>query len=133
MGSGLERSIPYRTLRAGELAGVPSGQELARALGFAALPEEAVWGSLPFGGPAPLWFYLLREAELKAEGARFGELGGALFADTVTAALARDAESYVFAGEEDDPALRVTTVGDLVAAVVASLRRKTRRGSRPPS
>lgn len=83
------RSIAFRTLAAGESAGLAGGQALAHASGCSPLPEEEIWVRFPDhrGSPAPLWFYLLREADIQQHGQRFGELGSAILAHAVIGSL----------------------------------------------
>lgn len=84
------RSMAFRTLAAGDAAGLPSGQCLARALGAAILPEEAIWTACSRyrGSPAPLWLYLMREADVEQHGAQFGTVGAAIFARVLGGAAA---------------------------------------------
>lgn len=118
----LQRSVPYRTLVACRDAGVPSGQDVAAAMRCAVVPEDALWGSLPYRGrPAPLWFYVLREAEHQHHGERLGSVGAGIVAGVLHHVLLRDRRAY-----PQDPATRLdftlnglTTVGHLVDATVS--------------
>jgi hypothetical protein len=112
-----ERSLPYRTLVAGQRAGLPSGQELARTRGFEPLAGETIWEGLPYdaGTPAPLWFYLLREAAVEQRGERFGQLGGTIFAAAVRAGLQADGASPADLREVPDDGLgEEVEVGDWI-------------------
>jgi hypothetical protein len=93
----LEHSIPYRTLVSGQRAGLPSGQAVARAMGFDPVPEDVLWSNLPYRGvPAPLWFYVLREAEFQQHGQRLGQVGAKILAAVILGALMSDRSSYFF-------------------------------------
>jgi hypothetical protein len=61
------------------------------------LGEEPGWG-----GEAPLWFYVLKEAELRAGGARLGPVGGRIVAEVLLGLLDRDRGSYL----NQDPGFR---------------------------
>jgi len=51
---------------------------------------------LGFAHPAPLWFYILKEAELTREGGkRLGRVGGRIVAEVLLGLLAGDPLSYV--------------------------------------
>ncbi len=96
----LERSIPYRTLIAGEQAGLASGQDTARALHVERLSEPELWGDAThwFGRPAPLWYYILKEADVTQHGRRLGSVGGTLFADMIIGALMAEPDSILRQG-----------------------------------
>ena len=55
-----------------------------------------------FAENAPLWYYVLREAELEHEGTQLGAVGGRLVAETFVGLLEADPTSYLGA----DPAWR---------------------------
>jgi hypothetical protein len=96
----LDRSIPYRTLIAAQRAGLPSGQAVARTLGFEPLADEELWGEMNFrGAPAPLWYYVLREADVQQHGQRLGQVGGRMYTDVILRALIADPSSYVYLPE----------------------------------
>ena len=43
----------------------------------------------------PLWFYVLREAEVKEEGKRLGPVGGRIVAEVILGVLLGDRQSYL--------------------------------------
>jgi hypothetical protein len=43
----------------------------------------------------PLWYYILKEAEVTAEGAHLGLLGSRLLAEVIMGALTKDPRSYI--------------------------------------
>ena len=50
-----------------------------------------------WGGEAPLWFYILKEAELPPyKGERLGPVGGRIMAETLVGLLQRDPNSYLY-------------------------------------
>lgn len=100
------RRLARLTLRRGHCLGLPSGQEAAaafnavyddliRPLGPAALTGghtgEAVRDGLT--ERTPLWFYILKEAEVQTGGRRLGQLGSAILAETLIGALIADPKS----------------------------------------
>ena len=64
------------------------------------LSTDAGWG-----GEAPLWFYILREAELAPYNAeRLGPVGGRIMAETLVGLLQRDPNSYLYLNAAWKPA-----------------------------
>jgi hypothetical protein len=84
-------SLPLRNLRRGKRLGLPSGQDVAEAVGATPLNKQ----QLGFNGPAPLWFYVLREAELKENGKQLGETGARIVAEVFLGLLDGDALSFL--------------------------------------
>ena len=86
------------TLR-GKHVGLPSGQQVAKAMRVSAL-SNAVLGlntDPGWGGEAPLWFYILKEAELPPYNAeRLGPVGGRIVAEVLVGLLQRDPNSYMY-------------------------------------
>jgi len=85
------------TLR-GKRVGLPSGQQVAKAMRATVLSnaELGLSGS-GWGGEAPLWFYILKEAELPPyNGERLGPVGGRIMAETLVGLLQRDPNSYLY-------------------------------------
>jgi hypothetical protein len=58
-----------------------------------------------WGGEAPLWFYILKEAELPPYNAqRLGPVGGRIMAETLVGLLQRDPNSYLYLNAAWKPA-----------------------------
>ncbi|HEX2191745.1 MAG TPA: heme peroxidase family protein [Acidimicrobiales bacterium] len=83
------RSLPLLNLLRGRALGLPSGQAVAGAMGTS-MPDR----ELGLGGPAPLWYYLLRESERVTEGRRLGPTAGRIVAEVLLGMLAADPSSY---------------------------------------
>jgi hypothetical protein len=84
------RSIPMETLTGAHRLGVPSGQALARILRTEPVPDGYLWHGTDYRGkPAPLWYYVLKEAEYQQHGQRLGQVGGEIVAGVLAAALAQ--------------------------------------------
>lgn len=114
---GLE-SLAYLDLQRGQDLRLPSGQTLARAMGIRRIltPSEA--------GPestaaleTPLWYYILKEAEIEAGGLRLGELGSIIVGEVLVGLLLMDPSSFI----SREPSWRPTlaqqgrfTLGELV-------------------
>jgi hypothetical protein len=88
-------SLAIRDLQRGQGVGLPSGEALARRLGVEPLtPEEVGLGPLGWWLEAPLWFYLLKEAEHRGGGERLGPVGGRLVGEVLVGIVDADGESY---------------------------------------
>jgi hypothetical protein len=70
-------SLAVRDLERGEGVGLPSGEALARHL-----------------GETPLWYYILREADVRTGGHRLGPVGGRIVGDVLVGLLDSDPESW---------------------------------------
>ncbi|MBI2684442.1 MAG: peroxidase [Actinobacteria bacterium] len=106
-------SLAHRNLLRGLRVGLPSGQAVARRMGLEPLTEEELLvGARPepggkddrpqlssideqFRGNAPLWYYVLREAEVYNDGNRLGPVGGRMVAETFVGLLFEDRLSYL--------------------------------------
>jgi hypothetical protein len=88
-------SLAVRDLQRGQAYGLPSGEALSRALGIEPLgTAEVGLGQLDWAGETPLWYYLLKEAEVRGHGDRLGPLGGRIVAEVLLGIIDRDPESY---------------------------------------
>jgi hypothetical protein len=96
-------SLPLRNLQRGVHLGLPSGQDVAHAMGITALtPAEiskgtdgAVAAAQGFDKKTPLWYYILKEAEQKSAGLRLGPVGARLVAEVFIGLVAGDKTSYL--------------------------------------
>ena len=99
----LAQNLAVRNLLRGRTLGVPGGQDVARAMGIEPLGEAQLYDKLELGngvladlrGAAPLWFYVLREAELCGHGERLGPLGARIVAEVLIGLLAADPLSFL--------------------------------------
>jgi Animal haem peroxidase len=89
------QSLAGRDLQRGHAYGLPSGEAVARAMGEEPLSRAEV-GLAEFGWEAdsPLWFYVLRESEARADGERLGAVGGRIVAEVLLGIIDNDPESY---------------------------------------
>ena len=100
------KSLAARNLLRGYLLSIPTGQAVAGAMGIAPLSEEELQQNntpelnqaLEDGGfltRTPLWYYVLKEAEVRANGNSLGELGSRIVAETIIGQLQADPNSYL--------------------------------------
>ena len=90
-------SLAERNLLRGKRLGLPSGQRVARRMGVEALSNKQLeLGADPgWEGQAPLWFYILKEAEIQQRGERLGAVGGRIVAEVFLGLLKLDRSSYL--------------------------------------
>ena len=84
------RSLGLLNMLRGRALQLPSGQAVAAAMGTA-VPDA----TLGLTGETPLWFYLLREAEVVAEGRTLGPTGGRIVAEVLIGLLKGDPMSFL--------------------------------------
>jgi hypothetical protein len=113
------RSLPARNLLRGLRMGLPSGQDVARAMGIAPLSDEKLMVgkateanqhtnksivALPkfgpeFEGKAPLWYYILAEAQQQFKKddtpIHLGPVGGRIVVETFVGLMLGDSHSYL--------------------------------------
>ena len=93
------RDLAIRNTLRGKRVGLPSGQQVARAMRAPVLSNSTLGLSNDPGwkGEAPLWFYILKEAELPPHnGERLGPVGGRIVAEVLVGLLQRDPNSYLY-------------------------------------
>ncbi len=77
----------------------PSGQAIARAMGLPTLHDgdlsDLAAAYRPFVESTPLWFYVMRESDVMANGQRLGPMGGRLVAEVFIGLLQMDPQSYL--------------------------------------
>ena len=104
--SALLKQLAQRNLLRGYLLSLPTGQAVARAMDVRALSEDEILqgnsdavnqilADNGFAGRTPLWFYLLKEAEVQANGNTLGEVGSRLIIHTIVGLIRHDPHSYM--------------------------------------
>jgi hypothetical protein len=90
-----QHSLAYRDLERGVDCDLPSGEAVARLLGLTPLSKDAT-GLRAFGwhGETPLWYYVLKEAEVQHAGDRLGDVGGRIVAEVLLGLIEGDPLSY---------------------------------------
>jgi hypothetical protein len=97
------KSLAVRNLLRGRKLKLPPGQSVARFMRFEPLkPEQIAQG--PDGEVAraqnlhietPLWYYILKEAEIQGDGVRLGQVGSRVVAEVFFGLLRADSGSYL--------------------------------------
>ncbi|MEA2130396.1 MAG: hypothetical protein QOJ85_3287 [Solirubrobacteraceae bacterium] len=114
----LLRSLAQRNLLRGYLLSLPTGQAAAAKMGVAPLTEaELQQGNTPevntalqnggFIQHTPLWYYILKEAEVRANGNSLGELGSRIVVETQVGIMRNDPESFLNVEDGWDPSMGV--------------------------
>lgn len=128
-------ALSRRNLMRGETFCLPDGQVMARfvagllgpSAGITVLTDDQLW-SAPFANiglsSVPLWFYLLREAQLdpSSNGERLGPLGARIVAEVLIGVLQKDPQSILNQGAGFAPLQKFQRVGefDLTALLSAA-------------
>jgi hypothetical protein len=88
-------SLAVRDLQRGQGVGLPSGESVARHMGIARLTAEQVGiASTGWRGETPLWYYILREADVCTGGDHLGPVGGRIVAEVLVGLIDADATSF---------------------------------------
>jgi hypothetical protein len=134
-------NLAQRNLLRGLSMGLPSGQDVARAMGLEPIDDKNLrvgkavledWDTNPkltdidnsFAGNAPLWYYVLAEAQFEwierakagqgnAEPIKLGTVGARIVAETLIGMLWMDGHSYLRQAPNWKPDL-IRTMGDLI-------------------
>lgn len=124
---GPHASLPVRNLLRGRMLSLPTGQAVAAAMGLKALtkaeiatgPDGAVAATHGFDVKTPLWYYILKEAQVKHAGERLGKVGSTILAEVFIGILQGDGNSFLAQAPEWKPTLPSTqpdnfTMADLL-------------------
>jgi hypothetical protein len=97
-------SLAVRDLQRGQGVGLPSGEAVARHMGIAPLTAEQIGiASTGWHGETPLWYYILREADICGGGQRLGPVGGRIVTDVLVGLIDADATSFRQKGRDWQP------------------------------
>jgi len=108
-----QASLAYRDLQRGRALDMPSGEEIARAMGVAPLSAEEVGlGAHGWQGETPLWYYAMREAAAREDGVRLGAVGGRIVAEVLIGLLEADPTAYLASDPQWRPTLPGAKAGD---------------------
>jgi hypothetical protein len=127
------KRLARRNLLRGYLLSIPTGQALAEAMDVAPLSQEDLTAGNNVGmndilreagflERTPLWYYVLKEAEVRGNGNALGELGSRILCETIIGLLVNDPSSYLNQKGGWDPSKGVklaggdpiTTIGDFL-------------------
>ncbi len=105
-------SLPQRNLLRHLTWGIPAGQRIAQVMGnqMLHLQELADYG-VALENQTPLWYYVLAEAELLANGLTLGPTGGRIVGEVFIGLLQLDPNSYLRAQPAWRPTLPSQTAG----------------------
>jgi len=108
------QSLASRNLMRHGNFGIPSGQAIARRMGVPALTPAQLDLLKPFEmeKSTPLWYYILKEAELMENGLRLGPVGSRIVGEVFIGLLKADESSYLAARPNWTPVLPSATPGD---------------------
>ena len=97
-------SLAVRDLERGQGTGLPSGEAVARFLNEEPLSREQIGAAKTgWSGETPLWFYILREADVRNNGDRLGPVGGRIVGDVLVGLLDLDLSSVRHAPADWQP------------------------------
>jgi hypothetical protein len=106
-------SLPQRTLLRHLTWQLPSGQALAEAIGAPVLSSADLAELRPirasFATATPLWYYILKEAELMEGGLHLGPVGGRIVGEVFIGLLQTDPNAYVNVQPDFTPTLPTAT------------------------
>jgi Animal haem peroxidase len=112
------QSLASRNLMRHVNFGVPSGQAIARVMGARVLTPAQLEELAPFGmdKSTPLWYYILKEAEVLEHGVRMGPVGGRIVGEVFIGLLKADKDSYLTVNKNWKPTLPSAQAGDFEIA-----------------
>ena len=90
-GNPMMKNLAFLNLMRGRAYGLASGEDIARRMGMVPIDVQETRNMKG----TPLWFYILREAEIIGEGQCLGPVGGTILAETFFALLDYDKYSYL--------------------------------------
>jgi hypothetical protein len=108
------QSLASRNLMRHVNFGIPSGQAIARRMSVPALTPAQLdmLKSFDMEKSSPLWFYILKEAELMENGLRLGPVGGRIVGEVFIGLLKADESSYLASQPNWTPVLPSAIPGD---------------------
>ncbi len=88
-------SLAVRDLQRGVATGLPSGESIARYVGEEPLRSDEI-GLREYGwsGETPLWYYLMKEAEVCEDGERLGPIGSLIVGEVLLGIVDGDPQSF---------------------------------------
>jgi hypothetical protein len=118
------RSLAARDLQRGLAVSLPSGEAVARRLAVTPLSARET-GLAAFGwrGETPLWYYILKEAEVCSGGDRLGAVGGTIVGEVLVGLMDHDPGSFRAAAPAWRPELPSAEAGSFTLADLLTLAR----------
>lgn len=115
---GHDQPLPLLNLLRGQSMGLPSGQDVAKHLKAKTVLTQAEMGPDVLD-PTPLWFYILKEAELLAEGKHLGPVGGRIVAEVLLGMLKLDKLSWINVDPTWQPPITIAGPRPALSDVIA--------------
>lgn len=112
-------SLAVRDLLRGHALDLPSGEAVAEAMGVEPLTDdELALATLGLGwrGETPLWYYVLKEADVREDGTRLGPVGGRIVAEVLLGLIEADPHSYLAVDPRWTPELPGAAAGTFTMA-----------------
>ncbi len=118
-------ALAVRNLLRGRSLGLPSGQSVAKFMGFEPLtpddisqgPDGEVAKAQGFDIESPLWYYILKEALIQGEGKHLGQVGSRIVAEVFVGLLeSRDSNSFLVQRPNWKPTLPAKEPGTFTLA-----------------
>jgi len=121
----LMRMLAQRNLLRGYKMSLPTGQAIANAVGVTPLTTgelsrdtetDTIMNSAGFFEATPLWYYILKEAEVQSDARRLGAVGSHILAKSFVGLLRSDPSSILKVGADWEPSqgVGVSTISQLV-------------------
>ena len=109
-----EQSLASRNLMRHVNFGLPSGQAIAREIGVPVLTQQVLIELAPYQlhRSTPLWFYVLKEAEVMEEGKRMGPVGSYIVGEVFVNLLRADNTAYLKQDPNWTPTLPSQVAGE---------------------
>ncbi|WP_282604462.1 heme peroxidase family protein [Pelagibius sp. Alg239-R121] len=122
--SGLQGVLAFRNLKRGVQLRLPSGQAIAAFIGADLLsagdlisgPDGAVVQEHGLQANTPLWYYILKEAEVLHGGQRLGPVGSTIIAETFLGLVHGDHGSFLWQRSNWRPELPGSDAGNFTMA-----------------
>jgi len=110
------QSLASRNLMRHVNFGLPAGQAAARAFGVPVLTPSQLAELQPYGmdRSTPLWYYILKEAQVMESGIRLGPVGGRIVGEVFIGLLKADRSSYLASEQNWKPTLPSAKTGDFL-------------------
>ena len=112
-----QHSLAYRDLQRARALDMPSGEAIARAMGITPLTAAQVGlAARGWEGETPLWYYVMKEAEVSNAGVSLGAMGGRIVAEVLIGLLEADPTAYLNVARDWQPTLPTKETGTFTMA-----------------
>lgn len=100
---GQNNILAHRNLLSGQRLGLPNGQQVVEELNLLGFNVNLLTDSEIIDGKAPieiknntpLWYYILKEAEVRSDGKHLSDVGGIIVGETIIGLLEADMTSFI--------------------------------------